>query len=38
MINAANGKSLPALDIFAIALGYLKGHLIETVNKALEGY
>ena len=37
MIKATNGKSMPALEIFGMALEYLKGHLIETVNKSLEG-
>ena len=33
MIEAANGKSLPAVDVFAMALKFIKDKALEQINK-----
>ena len=38
LITATNGKTYNALKVFAMALRYLKKHLIEFVSQQMEGY
>lgn len=36
-VEDINGVSMPAMTIFALSIRYLRGHLLDTLNKQVSG-